>query len=242
MTLNKGPIPKYYQLADILRRQITSGELLPSQQLPGEETLCKSYNVSRGTVREATRLLLDEGLLRREQGRGTFVAFAQPETTFFTLTSFDEDMRRQNRHPSTQLLTLQVIPATVNVATCLKLANSEPVIHIARLRLADDQPVVCETRYLAQSLCPGLVNENLETDSVHHLLVNKYQIPLVKMTQTVEIGQLSAEHANLLQASSGASAFFVDRLTYTLAGENKIPAVWFQAVYREDNYDVRATK
>ena len=57
MTLNLGPIPKYYQLADILRRQITSGELLPGQQLPGEEALCKSYNVSRGRVRQATRLL-----------------------------------------------------------------------------------------------------------------------------------------------------------------------------------------
>lgn len=242
MTLNLGPIPKYYQLADILRRQITSGELLPGQQLPGEELLCKSYSVSRGTVRHATRLLLDEGLLRREQGRGTFVASAQPETTFFTLTSFDEDMRRQNRQPSTQLLTLEVVPASVNVAAYLQLTAGEPVIHIARLRLANAQPVVYETRYLAQSLCPGLMDENLETDSVHHLLVNKYQIPLVKMTQTVEIGQLSAEQANLLQATPHVLAFFVDRLTYTLNGQNKLPAVWFQAVYREDNYNVRATK
>lgn len=242
MTLNSGPIPKYYQLADILRRQITSGKLLPNQQLPGEESLSKTHNVSRGTVRQATGLLLDEGLLRREQGRGTFVASAQPETTFFTLTSFDEDMRRQNRQSSTQLLTLEVVPATANVAANLALNAGEPIIHIARLRLADAQPVVYETRYLAQSLCPGLANENLETDSVHHLLVNKYQIPLVKMTQTVEIGQLSTGQANLLQASPGASAFFVDRLTYTLRDGNQTPAVWFKAVYREDNYDVKAIK
>lgn len=204
--------------------------------------MCKTYNVSRGTVRQATGLLLDEGLLRREQGRGTFVASTQPETTFFTLTSFDDDMRRQNRTPSTQLLGLEVIPANTDMAARLKLTEGDPVIHIARLRLADVQPVVFETRYLAQSLCPGLMDENLETDSIHRLLVDKYRIPLVKMTHTVEIGQLSAEQANLLQTVPGASAFFVDRLTYTLRNDKQIPAVWFKAVYREDNYDVRAIK
>ncbi len=64
------------------------------------------FKASRGTVREAIRLLVDEGLLRREQGRGTFVNALQ-RSGMFTLTSFDDEMLRQNRMPSTILVGLR---------------------------------------------------------------------------------------------------------------------------------------
>lgn len=240
MSIKSGPIPKYYQLAEILRHQIDSGMLNPEHQLPTEETLCQTHRVSRGTVREAIRLLIEDGLIRREQGRGTFVNATQPEATPFTLSSFDEDMRRQNRRPATRVLMAEVIPATLEVANRLELTVGEPIIHIVRLRLADNQPVVYETRYLAQSLCPQLLDEDLRTTSVHWLLIYKYHIPLVRMVHTVEICHLSAEQAHLLQAQPGIAAFSVDRLTYTIARERTIPAVWFQALYREDNYQIDA--
>ena len=106
MVLNAGPIPKYFQLAEILRGQIADGTLKPGDQLPAEDALSQTHNVSRGTVREAIRMLAKDGLILREQGRGTFVASPQsPESTFFTLSSFEEDMRRQDRQPSSQVLT-----------------------------------------------------------------------------------------------------------------------------------------
>ncbi len=238
--LKTGPLPKYYQLAAILRQQIDTGLFDPNDQLPTEDALCQTHQVSRGTVREAIRLLLEEGLIRREQGRGTFVNLARPESTLFSLSNFAEDMRRQNRHPATHVLETEIIPATAEIAQRLELRPGEPVLHIVRLRLADGQAVVYETRYLAQSLCPDLLAEALERNSIHRLLIEKYQIPLVRMTHTVEICHLSGEQAQLLQTQPGATAFAVDRLTYTSKNEQKIPAVWFQALYREDNYNFRA--
>jgi GntR family transcriptional regulator len=240
ITLRAGPIPKYYQLAEILRQQITSGLLTPGDQIPTEESLRQTHNVSRGTVREAIRLLLEEGLIRREQGRGTFVNTAYPESNLFTLTSFDEDMRRQGRQPSTQLLTVEVIPATAEVAEHLELAVEVEVIHIVRLRLADGQPVAYETRYLAKWLCPELLDEDLQNTSIHWLLIYKYEIPLVRMTHSVEIVPLTPKQIKLLQAPPDTPAFSVDRLTYTEKEGRKYPAVWFQAVYREDNYNFKA--
>jgi GntR family transcriptional regulator len=224
-------------LAEILRRQISEGVLNPGDQLPTEDALCQAHNVSRGTVREAVRVLVNDGLIRREQGRGTFVAAPQqPSPTFFTLSSFEEDMRHQERQPSSQVLTAEVIPATSDIATRLEIPVDEPVIHIVRLQLADGQPVIHETRFLAQTLCPDLLNDDLETASIHWLLVHKHGVPLVRMTHTVEAGALSSSQAKLLQAAPGATAFFVDRLTYTEKNGQKIPAVWYQAIYREDNY------
>jgi GntR family transcriptional regulator len=240
MVLTAGPLPKYHQLADIIRRQIASGELKPNDQLPNEEALCRLHGVSRGTVREAIRTLVEAGLLRREQGRGTFINPLQTHPPLFSLTSFAEDMRHGGRVPSTQLITAEVVPAPREVAVRLELASGEPVIHIVRLRLADGQPVVYEIRYLAEALCPNLLDENLETASIHSLLIDKYQIPMVRLSHVVEVGHLSPDQAQLLGTSVGQPAFFVERLTYTLKNQVKVPAVWFRGIYREDTFDLRA--
>lgn len=240
MPLKSGPLPKHHQLAEILRNRILSGELQPNDRFPTEESLCRVYRVSRGTVRQAVGALVQEGLLRREQGRGTFVTAPRPKSTFFTLTSFDEDMLQQHRQPSTRLLAVKLVPATPEVAGRLALAAGEPVIYIERLRLADNRPVVHETRHLAQSLCPGLPDDDLERQSIHWLLIHKYNLPLIRTVHTMEACVLSPENASLLQVRPGAAAFYVDRLTYTVVDNAERPAVWYQALYRGDEYHFKA--
>ena len=234
------PLPKYYQLAQILSEKISSGELKPDEQLPTEEELCQTYQMSRGTVREAIRLLVDEGLIWRGRGQGTFVKAPFQSTALFSLTPFNEMMQRQNRVPRTAVLVKTVVIPPPPIAQKLELTPDDPTIHIVCLRLADNQPVLHETRYLAQSLCPTLLEEDLENNSIHALLVNKHQIPMVKMSHTVEAGQLSAEQASLLQAKSGTNAFFIERLTYTEKDGVRFPAVWYSGIYLENNYDIRA--
>jgi GntR family transcriptional regulator len=240
MALSTGPLPKYHQLAAIIRQQITSGDLKPDDQLPSEEALCRLHQVSRGTVREAIRTLVEAGLLRREQGRGTFINPLQSQPTLFSLTSFAEETRHTGRVPATRLITAEIVPASPGIAGRLQLAPGEPVFHVVRLRLADDQPVVYETRYLAEVLCPTLLSEDLQTASIHSLLIDNYQIPLVRLSHIVEVGHLSPDEAQLLQATVGQPAFFVERLTYTLKDQVKVPAVWYNGIYLEDTFDLRA--
>jgi len=238
--MNPFPIPKYFQLAEQLRRQITSGEMKAGDQMPTEELLCQQHGVSRGTVRKAIELLQKEGFIYREQGRGTFVRITQPSTALLTLSNFDEEIHRQNRNPSTQLLTAELLPAAPDQAKRLQIPESSPVIHIARLRLADKQLVAYEERYLAQHLCPQLLEDDLENHSIHWLLVHKYQIPLVRLEHTVEIGRLSEAQAEHLKAAPHSDALFIDRLTFTEKDGIRSPAVWYQAIYREDRYSMEA--
>ncbi|MBI3962513.1 MAG: GntR family transcriptional regulator, partial [Deinococcus sp.] len=86
-------IPLYYQLKELLRERIEAGEWEPGNQIPTEEELCERYKVSRITVREAIQGLVSEGLLYRQQGRGTFVAKAKIQQGLQRLTSFTEDMQ-----------------------------------------------------------------------------------------------------------------------------------------------------
>lgn len=74
--------PKYRQLKVILKKQIIEGKLKPGDRIPPEETIAGKYNVSLGTVRQATAELVNEGLICKEQGRGTFVAEKNKERTF----------------------------------------------------------------------------------------------------------------------------------------------------------------
>jgi GntR family transcriptional regulator len=239
MITKKGSLSKYIQIADALREQLASGEYHANDKLPNEDELCDQFKASRGTVREAIRLLVGEGLLRREQGRGTFVNALQ-RSGMFTLTSFDDEMLRQNRMPSKYLLASEVSPARDEVAKKLDIPAGEPVIHIVQLRLADGKPVARETRFLAHRLCPTLLEQNLVEESIHLLLVQKFNIPLVKIHHIVEIQNLSLQDAKLLQCAPEALAFAVNRLSYTNLNGAVSPAVWFQAVYRQEMYHFRA--
>ncbi len=235
------PLPKYYQLAQTLSGQISSGALKPNDQLPTEDELSQRYGLSRGTVREAMRLLENDGLVRRERGRGTFVSDVFQSSALFSLMPFGEAMRRQSRVPTTRVLKATILPATAEVAQRLAIEVDKPVIYVVRLRLADNQPVVYEERYLAHSLCPQLLGEDLAESSIHTLIVFKYGVPLVKMTHTVEAGCLLADQATHLQMNPGDNAFLIDRLTFTEENGNRFPAVWFQGIYRESSFDLKAS-
>jgi len=216
------------------------GGLQPGDQIPTEEALAQEHGVSRGTVRKALQLLIDEGFTESMQGRGSFVTDRAKKSTYFSLTSFEDEMRRQQRVPATRLLGFNQREAGGEIGRRLQIPPHQMIYEIERLRLADRVPVAFERRILAQSLCPMLPHEDLENQSIHWLLTHKYRIPLVKMVHTVERLPLTAEQAGLLQANQGDYAFAVDRLSFTVREGERVPAVLFTAVYREDSYYLRA--
>ncbi len=232
-------LPKYQQLARFLQQQIQQGHLQPGDQLPTEEQLCRAHGLSRGTVRQAIHVLEQQGLLKKVQGRGTFVTDPGARSTFFTLTSFAEDMRRQGRTPSTRVLAAERVLAPPPVRKKLELAAEEPVFRVERLRLADGQPVMHETRWLAARLCPDLLQHDL-SQTIHTLLIEQYDLPLVRTVHTVEIRLLHEHEAALLASTPGTPAFYVDRLTFTTGASGQRPAVWYVAIYRGDEYHFRA--
>ena len=237
---NTSRLPKYFQVAAQLRHKISVGEFRQDDQLPTEERLMQTFGVSRGTVRKALGVLFDEGLVEGRQGLGTFVKTAVHTTNHFSLISFNDEMRRQGRVPTTQLLQNERLLADANLAERLQILLGDPVRHIERLRLADGEPVAHEHRYFAEALCPDLAAADLENQSIHWLLTHQFQIPLVKVVHVVERLPLSAEQARLLETAVNSIAFQVDRLSYTSQNEQTIPAVLFQAAYRADNFYLHA--
>lgn len=226
------PSPKYYRLSQALREQITSGDLPVNAQIPTEATLCETYQLSRGTVRKALDLLELEGLIYREQGKGVFVKDTQAGITQFSLV--------ENRNFVTRTLTQSLVKADATSAHHLATEIDTPLIHIEQVQLEGDKPIIYEQRLLAQTLCPALLTEDLDAYSIHHLLIQKYQISLVRLTHTIDIQYPTQAIADLLHMTGHDKAFHIDRLTYTQQGDQILPAVWYRAVYRHDDYHFQA--
>ena len=129
------PVPLYYQLAQQLEHAIESGELARGTQLGNEIMLADQLGLSRPTVRRAIGYLVDRGLLVRKRGVGTQVV--QPRVRRpLELTSLYDDLAGGGQEPSTQVLSLDKLPASDAVAHALGLADGEPVLSVERLRLA----------------------------------------------------------------------------------------------------------
>jgi GntR family transcriptional regulator len=237
MQIQPGLIPRYYQLKEILAGRIESGEFQVGTRFPTDEELCAEYQLSRGTVRRALDMLVEEGKLRREQGRGTFVNSPVLAPVYFRLANFDEEMRSRGWKPSTKLLSLKKFPASEEIARSLQVRVGDDVIEISRLRLADGKPIAYETRYLSYTTCPELMEEDLENQSIHTLLLDKYNIPLIRAWYTIEARVLPPKEAELLQVAPGTASFVVERVTFTT---NDRPVTWYRTIYRGDVYHFTA--
>ncbi len=226
------PIPYHYQLRELLRDEITSGRWEVGEQLPSERELCDAFNLSRTTVREAIDALVSEGLLRREKGRGTFVA--EPKIREMWLKepdSFTASMLEQGYKIETHVLNLAVIPSPRKVARELRLRSGEPVIILERLRLILQEPILVVSSYLPEKLCPTLVNEDFVHNSLYQILREKYNIKIARARRMVEAVAATELEASLLNIRQGAPLLLIESTAYL---EDGTPIEYFKARHRGD--------
>ncbi len=128
------PVPLYYQLKEVLRQQIKSGQLAPNTAIPSEPELVASYQVSRATVRQALTELVNEGLLYRMHGKGTYVREPRMEEHINELSSLTNELTRRGKRPGGILLLSELARGSEAVRRQLNLAEDEQVIRLERLR------------------------------------------------------------------------------------------------------------
>ena len=230
------PEPIYLQIKHNLLASIENGIYAINQAIPSEVAIAKHYQVSRMTVRAAINELVQEGLLFRKQGKGTYVSGKRFDYHLFRITSFNQDMAERGMTYFTKVLELKVCSAPERIRKGLKLSANSKVIYIKRLRYADNVPLLLEERYLNYSLCKRILKENLDEESIHNLLIYKYKLALTKVTQFIQAKNLSKKEANLLKAEKGSAALYLQRTTYT----HKQPVTLVTYLYRGDRYRVYA--
>ncbi len=227
-------VPKYHQLYDILRQQIEDG-WQPHEAIPSERELENLYNVSRTTVRQALNLLVNEGYLYREHGRGTFVARPKLQHSLHLLTSFTDDMRLRGLQPGQRLLSLKYVEPTSRVRQQLDLsAEVSEVLKIDRLRFGDAEPIGLHTAYLPLAGGQAITEEELAArGSLYDVLESKFNLLPAEADETLEATVADEHEASLLQVPMGSPLLLIERTTWA---QTRRPMEFVKMLYRADRY------
>ncbi len=235
-------IPKYFQLASILKSQIEEGEWKPRQSIPSERHLELRYNVSRPTVRQAIEYLEKQGYLYREHGRGTFVSPQKLQKKMLELTSFSEDLLRKGIQPNQIIRSICDVIPTEKILKRLELSPDSRVLRIERVRLGNDIPIGLQTSYVVIGDDQQIDEDDLKQfGSLYRVLEEKLNIIPTEADETLEVTLATPEEAALLQVKTGAPLLLNERITYD---QNRKPVEFVKILYRGDRYQyvIRLTR
>jgi GntR family transcriptional regulator len=221
---------KHVRVRDYLRSLVTH-ELAVGDARPSERLLCERFQVSRMTVRQAVDALVVDGLLQREQGRGTFVAPTKMDLEL-RLASFGEEMRRRGMEPSSKVLVAEEVAASPDIADVLELLPGEQVFYLHRVRYADGEPMAIEQTWLPSRLAPDLFHDGAP-ESIYGELRRRSLEPDWG-EDTVAAAEADAQDAELLGLQTGRAVLRMTRRTF--AGE--IACCYSRSSYRADRYEL----
>ena len=214
-------LPLYQQVRDELLSNIRSGIWLPDVPIPTENELTKKYNVAIGTIRKAVDTLVNDGLLYRSQGRGTFVKRPDFDGSLFR---FFRQTTRDGRFvmPESRLLSRSLKTPTPHVADALKIDEHDKAICLERLRLLDKRVVLTEEIWLPESLFSKLLG--VELSEFGNLLYPFYEqkcgqlIASAKETLTIQLADVRTAQA--LETSENSPVAVIERVA---CGYDKTP-------------------
>ncbi len=224
-------VPLHHQVKESLREAIADRALEPEDMLPSERELSKLYGVSRQTMRQAVQELVQEGLLRRVAGIGTFVAMPKVVQVFPTVLGFSARMRQEGHATINRVLRQQQEPASPSVARRLQIPEGTPVMRLSRLRIVDNEPLMIETSFLSLQRFPDLLHDDFTIRSLYDLISARYGIAASELDQTLEPVLMTAYEASLLDSSAGSPAMLLEVIAYAGPGE---PFEFSKAIVRGD--------
>ncbi len=228
MEFESKPIPKYFQIYEALVDEIRSGIYSEGDRFPSDTELVERYGVSRGTIREALKMLFQRGYLIRAQGKGTFVTYRKIQQDPDHLIGFSELMRRNNIHPSARIIEKKITTPGEWLTNIMKLKPSDKVVRIVRLRLGDEQPLIIERSFFNFTYFEPLLDKDLENNSIYELLYRHTYTELGDAFQRIEAVSAGKSEHELLRVPLGTPLLLMKRLIKVSSGE------YFQ--YSEDVY------
>ena len=229
------PVPLYFQVAKIIEHAIHDGDLPAGSRLENEIALGERLGLSRPTVRRAIQELVDKGLLVRRRGIGTQVVHG-PVTRNVELTSLYEDLDQSDKHPTTVVLLREVIPADANMAEVLGVELGSDVLHLKRLRLADEIPVSVLENFLPAAFCD--ITESDLTKYGLYQLIRTRGVTIRVAKQRIGARSASASETKLLEIERSGSVLTMDRTAYDSAGKT---VEFGHHCYRPDRYSFQVT-
>lgn len=214
---------KYEEIYTDIKNKIINGVYTATEQLPFEKDLCEAYNTSKMTVKRALDLLVDEGLIIKRRGSGTFVKdLSKKEIMRITqsnqLSGFTAYHKKQNRKVTSKILAFDVVQADEHVQDKLNLKPGSFVYNIHRVRYVDGKPNVTEISSIPIERVPGLEKTHLET-SIYHYIKDELGLNIQSAHRRVTVKKADEEEALHLGVEKNDPIAVTEQITYLDTGE-----------------------
>ncbi len=227
-------MPRYLRLAEVLKAEIIDKKWHPGDRIPSESELAKLYNVAHGTTRQAITHLVDQGLLERKHGAGTFVRKASFDSSLFRFFRFT-GKGGQQRIPESRILKREIVPACTEVANALKIDEGTPVIAMSRLRLIDNEPVLAEEIFLDATRFKGF--ETKPESEIGPLLYpiydTEYDQVIARATEELSVEIADAAYERILRVVPNTPVIVIERVAL---GYDDLPIEWRRSRGRADRF------
>ena len=225
-------VPAYIRIHDAIKKEINGGVWEIGQRLPSERDLADDYEVSRMTLRQAITLLVEEGILERRVGSGTYVASHRVQEKMRGTTSFTEIVRSQGKTPSSQLISYQRKTANETEIQQLQLKATATVVRMERVRFADNVPLVFEVASIPEKLIQSFNQEDITEHFFQTLTDNGYEIG--KSEQTIYAKNASERVANYLKVPKNHAVLALTQVSYFTDGR---PFEYVHSQYVGDRFE-----
>ncbi|MHB8146851.1 MAG: GntR family transcriptional regulator [Vulcanimicrobiaceae bacterium] len=236
-----GPVPLYEQITRVLLSEVLANRTGP-RRLGSDNALMARFGVSRMTIRSAVDELVRQGLVQRIQGKGTYVVDPRSvEVRLDGLERFLQEWHEPHLHTHARILSFRTIAATASIAQTLRSAPGSRVLHVRRLREADEGPIVIDDRYVPAWCMHGLTREDAAKQSLFVSIESHSGIRTETVEQTISAVLANDAEAKLLEVSPGTSV--LERRVVFMTADLR-PTLCGRSIYRGDRvqFQLRASR
>lgn len=209
--------PLYIQLSEQIKQDIKNGTYKPGDMIPKELEYQEKYNLSRITVRQAIKILVDEGYVKRTKGKGTEVIPPKIVEPLLKIKSFTEEMKEKGIAHSTQTASILITKAFGEISDQLNLKEGSEVYKLRRIRCSKNTPIVLFDTYLIRSLDMDLDN-NIYLGSLYEYLDKNKNTQIKKVVQRITATTADKKLSNLLNCSTGDPILILKRQGFDADG------------------------
>lgn len=213
--LKDSEVPLYLQVSEWIRGNIYKGDLTTGDRVPSENQIMEMLGVSRGTVKKAVTMLVNEGLLVQVQGKGTFV---KSENISYSLgeglLSFAESLESQHLHFETEVITSRVDVASKMVASKLGLEVGAPILYLERVRSVEGEKVMLIENRINIAHCPGIAEIDFNSNNLFPTIerLSGKKISFSESRYAAKI--IGAERGHYLEVHEDAPVLHLEQLVF----------------------------
>jgi len=229
----KNEKPLYLQLVEAIKQKISSNTWKIGMMIPSENELSKELKVSVGTVKKALGLLVQEGVLFRRQGKGTFVATPDFSKSFSRFFRYGQTGDFSGDIPGSVVLDMSVIKADSKIAEILHLDTGTEVLKIKRVRTLQQIPFSVEELCLPYERFKGMDKSLIENKLLYPIYNEEFSTPIIWADEYLQPDIADQETAHALGIEEGAPVMCVERIAHTY---EDIPVEWRRTIGRGESF------